>query len=172
MLRKNLSFLIFFAAVPAFADGRTALPQAWANSHYGACYRSIEPGMAAVYGPDYATDDNVVSTTAKYVTGDMLLTQDRTTGTNSPRTIFEKRGRNRWCVVLTSPPVASIKAVPSPGRSARPTQWVTLTQAAPGFSETKVVYLWSRAKALYVPSRCYRVSRTKTTELACKDAYN
>lgn len=172
MLHKSLSFLIFFAAIPAFADGLPSLPQKWANLHYGACYRSIELGMAAVYGPAYATDDNVLSTTVKYVTGEMLLTQDQTTGTNSPRTIFEKRNRNRWCVVLTSPPVASIEAIPSRGRSARPAQWVTLTQAAPGFSETKVVYSWSRANVLYLPSKCYRVTRTKTTEFDCKDAYN
>lgn len=172
MLHKNLSFLIFFAAIPACADDFPSLPQAWTNSHYGACYRSIELGMAVVYGSDYAADDNVVRKTAKYVTGEMLLTQDRTTGTNSPRTIFEKRGGSRWCVVLTSPPVASIEAVTSRERSARPAQWVTLTQAAPGFPGTKVVYMWNRAKALYLPSQCYRVSRTKATEFACKDAYN
>jgi hypothetical protein len=172
MLRKSLSVLICFAATPALADNLSSLPQAWANSHYGACYRSIELGMTSVYGPDYATGDNVVSATARYITGEMRLTQDQTTGANSSRTIFEKRAGNRWCVVLTSPPVASIDSVPGSRRSARPAQWITLSQAAPGFSETKVVYLWSRANALYLPSKCYRISRTTTTEFACSDAYN
>ncbi len=128
--------------------------------------------MAAVYGIHYASDDNVLSVTNHYRTSEMILSQDTTSGTNSSRTIFEKRAGNQWCIVLTSPPVASMNAVSGKGKSARPAQWITLTQAPPGFAETKVVYSWNRAKALYLPSECYRVSGAKTTAFDCRDAYN
>ena len=172
MTCNPIAVFVIFTTLSAFAEESATSPAAWVNSHYGACYASMEQGMVAVYGPDYANDDNVLSTTNRYDASEMVLSQDTTSGTNSSRTVFEKRTGNRWCIVLTSPPVASIEPVPGKGKSARPAQWITLTQAPPGFAETKVVYSWSRAKALYLPSECYRVLGAKTTVLDCRDAYN
>ncbi|MGV7244436.1 hypothetical protein [Caballeronia sp. M23-90] len=127
--------------------------------------------MADVYGVDYLSDVNVIRRTVKFGVGEMVVAQDRTTGTNSARTIFEERNTGKWCVVLISPPVASLLPGRTKGRSQRPSQWITRTQAAPGFPETKVIYIWSKQSLIFYPAHCLHIFPREVKHFNCSDAY-
>lgn len=171
MLRvKFLILSIISFVLPLLAYAVPLLPDPWAASHYGSCYRSLERGMADVYGAEYASDANIVRRDMTFGAGKIVVSEDRTTGANSARTIFEKQATGKWCVILTTPPAASLLPVMAVGFSERPLQWITRTQAAPGFPETKVIYIWNRKHALYVPTHCVYIFPEKTRNFNCLDA--
>jgi hypothetical protein len=171
MNRKHLSSLALAISASACYGKTPTLPDAWDASHYGSCYTSIEEGMAAVYGATYELDENVRSERLDFGKNTLVMSSDRTTGTNSARTMFERRHGKVWCVVLTSPPVASIAPLMHQGRPVRPTKWETLTQAPPGFTALKVIYTWDTAKALYIPTGCFHISGTSAKGFDCREAY-
>lgn len=159
-------------SIPArAASGVSGLPDAWIGSHYGSCYASIESGMVDVYGGDYNSDANIVRKREKYGSTEMIVTSDRTSGPNAPRTVFEKHKNGEWCVVLTSPPTASLTAKFDKSIASRPQEWVTITQAAPDFLEIKVVYRWDERRAIYIPRHCYKIDGYKLKEFNCFNAY-
>lgn len=168
---KPLSLLALAISASACCSEVPTLPEAWDTSHYGFCYNSIEGGMAAVYGTKYEIDDNVSKEELDFGRTTLVMSVDRTTGTNSARTMFERIDTNVWCFVLASPPVASMVPLTPHGRSGRPTNWETLTQASPGFTKLKVIYTWNAAIALYLPTHCFHVSRYSTKRFDCKYAY-
>jgi hypothetical protein len=171
MRHKFLSLLCTFVAAPAFANDVSGLPEGWADLHYGACYPSVKSGMSDIYGPNYASDENIAQQNKKFGQAEMIASADHTSGTNAPRTVFEKRGRHHWCVVLASPPVASLIPAVAEIIAFRPLQWSTLTQAAAGYPETKVIYIWSKPKAIYAPVHCYLIFNQAEREIGCEDAY-
>jgi hypothetical protein len=172
MYRRFLNLLCISASIPACAASDIPrLPDAWAGSHYGSCYSSIENGMADVYGKNYNSDENVVRKDKTYGSTRMILSADITSGTNAPRTIFEKHTDGKWCVVLTSPPVASITPKSDKKNSSRPLKWVTITQASPDFRETKIIYIWDKHWAIYIPAHCYHNYGFETKEFDCSNAY-
>ncbi|WP_175940199.1 hypothetical protein [Caballeronia sp. BCC1704] len=127
--------------------------------------------MKDVYGPDYASDENIVQHEVAYGKDEMLLTEDRTSGTNAPRTIFEKRTNESWCVVLTSPPVASLAPASGKRVTLKPMRWRTSTQASPGYPEIQVIYVWSGEEKIYKPSQCYLKSSGRKEAINCTKAY-
>jgi len=171
MFPKYLSLLLIGIAAPSFSHEHTGLAAAWRGSHYGECYPSFSAGMSDVYGPGYASDENIDQKRAKYGANEMVVSTDRTSGTNASRTVFERRSGGRWCVVLTSPPVASLVPNRTADGSRKPSQWTTLTQAPPGYPATEIVYLWNRTAEIYLPSHCYHVSARKKKRLNCAKAY-
>lgn len=171
MNHKHLSVLALAISASACNGKTPTLPDAWDASHYGSCYASIEEGMASVYGEAYELDANVSKEKLAFGTDTLVMSADRTTGTNSARTVFERRKDRGWCVVLTSPPVASIVPLVHHGRAVRPNKWETLTQAPPGFTELKVIYTWDTAKALYIPTGCFHISGTSAKGFDCREAY-
>ncbi|CAE6770429.1 MULTISPECIES: hypothetical protein [Paraburkholderia] len=171
MLHKFLNPLYAFIVSPAFAGEVSGLPDAWVGTRYGACYTSVAEGMSDVYGPDYSSDDNIGARHVSYGVDEMIVSVDRTSGTNASQTIFEKRANGNWCVVLTSPPVSNLAPIMQDGISSRPLQWVTLTQASPGYPETKIIYTWNKHKSIYFPSHCYHVYKNKMKKFECRNAY-
>ncbi|WP_154678017.1 hypothetical protein [Paraburkholderia nodosa] len=127
--------------------------------------------MADAYGEDYGSDDNIFHERATYGSVDMILTADRTSGENAPRTIFERRKDGKWCVVLASPPVSTITPKIGKDITSRPREWTTITQSAPDFNEIKVVYLWNKHRAIYMPAYCYYIGRRKLKKFDCSSAY-
>jgi hypothetical protein len=160
------AFILMSIALTAHAE----LPEAWLGGHYGECFSSLETGMSAVYGNDYSSDDNIIQHRVVFGSVEMNVSSDATSGENSSRTIFEKRGA-AWCITLVSPPVSSLKFVPKIIKKSRPRQWVTLTQAAPDFPEAKIIYKWNPARKIYFPSRCYLGMVNKWREIDCREAY-
>lgn len=171
MYHKFLSLFCVVILSPAFASEVSGLPDAWIGTHYGTCYASVEEAMSDSYGPDYDTDDNIGAKHLTYGADEMVISVDHTSGTNAPRTVFEKRAGGKWCVILTSPPVASLAPIIQDGIDSKPLQWVTLTQAAPGHPETKIVYTWKNQEFIYFPSHCYHVGKQGEKEFDCKNAY-
>lgn len=171
MRHKFLGPIFAIIAAPTFAGDALGLPDAWANSHYGTCYSSITAGMVDVYGSDYASDENITLEKTAYGIDNLLTSSDHTSGTNASRTIFEKKENDRWCIVLTSPPVASLIPVMKKGATTKPAQWMTNTQAPPGYAETRVTYIWSKQRNIYYPSECYLISGGNKKKLNCTDAY-
>lgn len=171
MYPKFISLMCIFIAIPSIAREIADLPPAWAESHYGACYSSLENGMSDIYGPDYKSDENIVQQTMKYGSAEMVVSADHTSGSNASRAIFEKRNGSNWCVVLTSPPVASLTPAKVTNAYPRPPRWTTLTQAAPGYPETEVVYVWNRLDAVYAAARCYLISGRERKKIDCVNAY-
>lgn len=163
--------MLVVVVVPSLACAASQLLEAWSGSNYGSCYASIEQGMADVYGAEYLSNVNIVRRAMTLGTSEIVVSEDRTTGTNSARTVFEKRAPKKWCVILTSPPVASLLPVTAKGVSGRPSQWITLTQAAPGYPETKVIYVWRKQDALFYPARCFYIFQRKVQRFNCSDAY-
>ncbi len=171
MCNRFLNLLSVFIAIPAFASDVSGLPDAWLGTHYGTCYTSVEDGMMDVYRPDYGSDDNISQRHVAYGANEMIVSVDRTSGTNAPRTVFEKRKDGKWCVILASPPVASLTPIEKKGIFSRPLEWVTLTQTASGYPETKIVYTWSVQRSIYFPRHCYHVSKNSAKEFDCTNAY-
>jgi hypothetical protein len=171
MCRRFLSLLSLLISLPDLANAEPRLPAAWEESHYGTCFESISDGMKTVYGVDYEADENIFQQEVTYGDDQILLTGDRTSGTNSSRTIFEGRAGGSWCVVLTSPPVASLSPVSQRSMTAKPIRWKTSTQASPGYPETHVIYVWSQASRIYKPSQCYLVLGGKRQNISCSNAY-
>jgi hypothetical protein len=108
MCQKLLSLFCVAILGPAFAGEVSGLPDEWIDTHYGACYISVAEGMSSFYGPDYGTDDNISEKHLTYGADEMIVSIDRTSGTNAPRIIFKKRVDDNRCVVLISPPVTSL----------------------------------------------------------------
>jgi hypothetical protein len=172
MYRRFLSTICISVSIPACgASGVSGLPDAWIGSHYGSCYASIENGMIDVYGEGYDSDVNIFMKRETYGSIEMILTSDKTSGSNAARTVFEKRRNGRWCVVLTSPATASLTAKADRSTASRPQEWVTVTQAVPDSQEIKVVYKWDERRAVYMPKHCYNVDVHELREFDCFNAY-
>jgi hypothetical protein len=163
--------IFLLASAPTFSGESQNLPEAWQDSHYGSCYRSLKAGMASIYGGGYQSDENITQEKLVFGTVKMVISADRTSGNNAGRTIFEQRPNNLWCVVLSSPPVSQIVPTINRNKLSRPNGWETLTQAEPGFDEVKVLYAWDPAKAVYFPVQCFHVFKTKSEKFNCAAAY-
>jgi hypothetical protein len=171
MRQRYLGLLLAFSAITTFTSEVWGLPDAWVGTHYGVCYTSVSNAMADVYGPDYATDDNIAQKYLIYGAEEMIISVDHTSGTNEARTVFERRQNGNWCVALTSPPVSSLVPIVKNDGSTKPLRWVTLAQAAPGYPETKVIYILDEKKSIYFPKYCYHIYKKRAREFRCIDAY-
>jgi hypothetical protein len=154
-----------------FAEELFALPQPWKNSHYGSCYSSLNSGMSDTYGTDFADDENILQFPRSVGSRKLIIASDSTSGTNSQRTVFERRGPRKWCVVLSSPPVADLAPGAVSASLQRPTTWTSVTQAPPGLPETKVTYRWDSKDQVYKPVTCYKGSVQHWTSFDCNEAY-
>ncbi|MEZ0601031.1 hypothetical protein ACAX43_02555 [Paraburkholderia sp. IW21] len=128
--------------------------------------------MSEAYGPNYDLDDNIGHSYVRFGANEMIVSVDRTSGTNASRLIFEKRRNGNWCVILASPPTASLVPSTQKTASSRPLQWTSLTQAAAGYSETKVVYLWDEHKSIYFPINCFHINKKSVKKIDCENAYS
>ena len=168
---KFLGIAIMLSSCNVSAEELFALPQPWKNSHYASCYSSLNLGMSDTYGADFADDENILQSPRSIGSRKFVIASDSTSGTNSQRTVFEKRGSRKWCVVLSSPPVADL----APGAVSvflqRPTTWTSVTQAPPGFPETKVLYRWNSKDQVYKPVSCYTGSVRNWKSFDCNEAY-
>ncbi|MPW16207.1 hypothetical protein GCT13_04510 [Paraburkholderia sp. CNPSo 3157] len=171
MSLKFLSIVMIATSCNAVATEVVSLPQPWRDSHYASCYPSLKAGLSDTYGVGFEEDENIVQFRRHIGSRNFVISSDTTSGTNSQRVVFEQRNERDWCVVLTSPPVADL----TPGRvfasSQRPLTWSSVTQAPPGFLETKVIYTWDSKYLIYRPESCYkgRVGRWKSFD--CNEAY-
>jgi hypothetical protein len=157
----------------ALAKAPQSSAGALAQSHCRTCYKSVADAMTDIYGVDYDSDNNIFQEKAIFENSEMLLSGDRTSGTNASRTIFEKQKSGAWCVVLISPPVASLVPVVEENARKRPTRWKTTTQASPGYPAIQVVYVWSKKAEAYKPAQCFlESSGKKRTSINCPSAYN
>lgn len=169
---KFLSTVIFIGfCSPAFSE-TTPLPAPWHASHYGVCYKSLKSGMSAVYGQKFDEDQEILRNHRKIGSKEFVIASDSASGTNSQRTIFERRTANKWCVVLTSPPVADLSPSEISKTSRRPMIWTTTTQASPGFTETKVIYKWDLKQKIYLPYSCQKGNEKHWQSFDCNKAYN
>jgi hypothetical protein len=168
---KFLSIVILTTGGNASATELVDVPQPWHDSHYAFCYPTLNAGMSDVYGPHYKDDEQILQFRRRIGSCNFVIASDSTSGTNSQRTVFEKRGQENWCVVLTSPPVAGLVPGPVTASTQRPMTWTSITQAPPGLAETMVIYKWDSEDQVYKPLGCYKGSIRHWTAFGCKDAY-
>lgn len=171
MRLKLLSISVFMIGCNAFGAEVTSLPQPWHDSHYASCYPSLKVGMSDTYGSDFEEDENILHFPRRIGSHNFVIASDSTSGTNSQRTVFEQRGARSWCVVLTSPPVADLAPGPSSESLKRPLTWTSVTQAAPGFPEIKVIYKWDSKNMIYKPASCYKGDVGRWRSFNCNEAY-
>lgn len=171
MYLRYLSIAILLIGSDVLAGEVVAVPSAWHNSHYGACYRLLETGMSDIYGPGFSQDENILQLRRQIGSPKFVIATDITSGTNAQKTVFEQRTSTEWCVVLTSPPVAALVSGTVSPTLRRPVTWTTVTQAPPGYQETKVLYKWNARQLIYTPVRCYRGEEGRWQKFNCNEAY-
>lgn len=171
MCVKFLNLALVMIGCNASAAELVAIPQPWHDSHYASCYPSLNAGMSDTYGPDFKEDGEILQIHRKIGSRNFVIASDSTSGTNSQRTVFEQRGPANWCVMLTSPPVADLVPGPISTSIQRPMIWTSVTQAPPGFMETKVIYKWDSNAQVYKPLGCYKGGSQHWKAFDCKNAY-
>ena len=171
MYPKFLSLFTIAISCTATAAEVIALPKAWNDLHYGSCYSSLKAGMSDTYGANFPEDENIVQSPRRLGFRNFVIASDTTSGTNAQRSVFEQRGGQNWCVVLASPPVADLIAGPVLISLQRPITWSSVTQAPPGFPETKVIYKWDDKIRVYKPADCYTGRAGRWRSFDCNQAY-
>jgi hypothetical protein len=122
-------------------------------------------------GTGFEEDENIMQSRRRMGSRDFVISSDTTSGTNSQRTVFEQQSGRGWCVVLTSPPVADLTPGQLSASTRRPMTWFSVTQAPPGFPETRVLYKWDSKHLIYKPAGCYKGGVGHWEAIDCDEAY-
>lgn len=139
-----------------------------------ACFASGAAYAASIYGADFAGDDNIAVGTRQY--GGQLFTvvEDKTSGTNHPRTLMLARAGKGYCVVLSTPAVAQLE--PSmPDARGMPLRFTAIDQAPPGLPAHQIIYSWQPAGMRYAARECALISdvgagkHAKAKPVPCED---
>ena len=132
------------------------------------CFANGDVYMVSKFGSAFRGDDNLKIRKQRYGTQDYYLESDTTSGTNAPVTLLLQRPGKGLCVVLSTPPVATLKAAKF-DRQGRPITFVAVDQ---GTNSQEVTYKWDSATVQFHPVGCKEVSwikkRRASKAVACR----
>jgi hypothetical protein len=119
------------------------------------CFKTTDLYMISRYRPEYASDENITAEVKTYGTAVFTLTTDKTPGTNIPISLLAQRN-GTLCEVLTTPPVATFKAVKF-DKAGYP---ITFFAKDQGVTSQEITYSWDRGEQKYRPCSCRLVRWT------------
>lgn len=126
------------------------------------CYVNAEAFMVATYGSAYRDDDNLVIRIERHGRQDYYVASDGTSGTNAPLMLLMPTPGKGLCAVLSTPPVASLKARKLDGRG-RPTVFLAKEQGATAHD---ITYVWDGVSGTFKPRHCKRITWTGNRAVA------
>jgi len=122
------------------------------------CFASGEAYMVAKFGSAYRDDENLKMRKQRYGKQDYLLASDTTSGTNSPITLLLQQPGKGLCEVLTTPPVATLKATKY-DKHGRPIAFFAKDQ---GTTSREITYKWDSSSNQFRADGCKEVTWTKS----------
>lgn len=157
----------------ALLTGAAHLPALAADPASAACFASGAAYAAAVYGADFASDNNIARGTRQYAGQLFTVVEDKTSGTNHPRTLLLARAGKGYCVVLSTPAVAQLE--PSrPDARGMPQRFTAIDQALPGMPAHRIIYIWEPAGMRYAARECALIGGAdrhgKARSVRCEDS--
>lgn len=121
------------------------------------CFANGDVYMVSKFGSAFRDDDNLNIRKQRYGVQDYYLASDMTSGTNAPVTLLLQRPGKGLCVVLSTPPVATLKAAKF-DRQGRPITFVAKDQ---GTTSREITYEWDSATVQFRPVGCKEVTWIK-----------
>ena len=98
----------------------------------------MEAYASKSYGAEFRDDENIVLSKKKFGKAMFDVVEDRTSGTNHPRSLLSKRAGG-YCVVLTTPAVAQLAPITT-NDSGVPLKFRSSDQAPPGMPQHEITY--------------------------------
>lgn len=133
------------------------------------CFANGEAYMVAKYGDAYRDDENLLIKKERYGKQVYYAARDVTSGTNHPITLLMQKPGQGWCEVLTTPPIASIRASKL-DKNGRPLAFFAKDQ---GTTSREITYVWEQQSAKFKPAECAEVSwvgkRSASKKIACEN---
>lgn len=121
------------------------------------CFASGEAYMTAKFGSAYRDDENLKIKKQRYGRQDYLLASDTTSGTNSPITLLLQQPGKGLCEVLSTPPVATLKASKY-DEHGRPIAFFAKDQ---GTTSREITYKWDSSSNHFRADSCKEVTWVK-----------
>jgi hypothetical protein len=120
------------------------------------CFPSVEAYASKRYGAEFRNDENIVLSKKKFGKAVFDIVEDKTSGTNHPRSLLSKRAGG-YCVVLTTPAVAQLETIATDD-SGVPLKFRSTDQAQPGLPQHEITYTFHPASSVYEPGDCREIS--------------
>lgn len=126
--------------------------------------------MTASYGENYKDDENISVREDKYGGNKFYTVADKTSGTNYSRSLLRESAPGKFCLVLSTPPVAQLTPR-ARDEFGVPRRFVATDQAPPRIAEHEWIYVFNWDKSRYDAKICKEISwinkTKKTTNISC-----
>jgi hypothetical protein len=119
-----------------------------------ACFDSTEAFMVKKYGSAYRDDENFVIRKVRYGKQAYYAASDMTPGHNFPISLLMRRPGRGLCLVLDTPPVATLHALKY-DKHGRPLVFVAKDQ---GTTSREITYTWNRKSETFNPTMCREIT--------------
>lgn len=120
------------------------------------CFPSVEAYASKRYRAEFRNDENIVLSKKKFGKAIFDIVEDKTSGTNHPRSLLSKRAGG-YCVVLTTPAVSQLAMIATDD-SGVPLRFMSMDQAPPGLPQHEITYTLNPASSVYEPGDCRGIS--------------
>ena len=120
------------------------------------CFPSVEAYASKSYGAEFRDDENIVLSKKKFGKAMFDVVEDKTSGTNHPRSLLSKRAGG-YCVVLTTLAVAQLAPIAT-NDSGVPLKFRSSDQAPPGLPQHEITYTLDPTSSVYEPGDCREIS--------------
>lgn len=165
---RKIVLLLAFCAPACAQEGDFGI---WKDGPLGKCFGTAEEFLSTVYGGHYAEDENIRLTPLTVSNRNYYWVLDTTPQVNITRTLLERRGEGKVCVILHAP-LASSLTPDLTSHKTFPREVATLDTPPPGFDARKIVYKFSSKERLYRPVNCFLIPRNAPAKpVSCKELY-